>query len=145
MVNRMKKDKGRIVTVQIMSSQTGVDGEHHIMDSQETGRLFEREGVLYVLYEETGDMPVKNLLKIEKEPVRVHLKKSGAVSWGITFEEGTKEISDYHTPYGILQMKAETECVVLEQTGQKISLQLAYTLFIQEEEQAACRLEIKIF
>ncbi len=144
MVNRMKKDKGRIVTVKIMSSQTGVDGEHHVMDLQETGRLFEREGVLYVLYEESGDAPVKNLLKIEKEPVRIHLRKSGAVSWGITFEEGTKEISDYHTPYGILQMKAETKCVVLQQSEQKISLQLAYTLFIQEEEQAACRLKIEI-
>ncbi len=90
MVNRMKKDKGRIVTVKIMSRQTGVDGEHHVMDSQETGRLFEREGVLYVLYEESGDAPVKNLLKIEKEPVRIHLRKSGAFSWSINFEEGTK-------------------------------------------------------
>ena len=63
------------------------------MKTENKGRLSEREGVLYVLYEEKteeGEV-VKNLLKIEKELLRASLKKSGAVSWKMVFEQGKYE------------------------------------------------------
>ena len=116
------------------------------MKTENKGRLSERGGVLYVLYDEKteeGEV-VKNLLKIEKELLRASLKKSGAVSWKMVFEQGKYEKSEYQTPYGTLEIGAETKEVKAEKKEEKTSLQLVYTLFIQGEKQADCRLEIMI-
>lgn len=142
----MMKEKSRECRVCVTSHQVDTDGEEQIMKTESKGRLSGREGVLYVLYEEEaeGKAVIKNLLKIEKEPLRVSLKKSGAVSWKMIFEQGKHEKSEYHTPYGALEIGAETRTVKLEKREEKTSLQLAYALFIQGKKQADCRLEIEI-
>ncbi|MDE6949870.1 MAG: DUF1934 domain-containing protein, partial [Lachnospiraceae bacterium] len=77
-------------------------------------------------------------------PLRVSLKKSGAVSWKITFEQGKREVSEYGTPCGMLQIGADTKRITLKKEQKKTSLLLLYTLLIQGEKQADCRLEIEI-
>ena len=147
----MIKENGRDCRVCVRSEQRGADGEKQIMETKSEGRLSEREGVLYVLYtenmEETGSgtpAVVKNLLKIDRKTARVELKKSGAVSWKMCFEAGLRGRSEYGTPYGALEISAETKAVTVKKEQEKISLQLLYTLFIQGEKQADCRLEIEI-
>ena len=147
----MIDEKRKKCTVRVRSEQINGDGEKQIMETKSEGQLSERNGVLYVLYTESMDesgtgisAKVKNLLKIEKEPLRVSLTKSGAVSWKITFIQGEKDRAEYGTPYGSLEISADTKAVTLKRTGQKISLQLVYSLFIQGEKQADCRLEIDI-
>ncbi len=142
----MIKEKSRECRVWVTSHQVNTEGEKQVMKTENKGRLSEREGVLYVLYEEKteeGEV-VKNLLKIEKELLRASLKKSGAVSWKMVFEQGKYEKSEYQTPYGTLEIGAETKEVKAEKEEEKTSLQLVYTLFIQGEKQADCRLEIMI-
>lgn len=142
----MIKRKSRECRVCVTSHQVDTEGEEQIIKTENKGQLSEREGVLYVLYEEeTGEKAViKNLLKIEKEPLRVSLKKSGAVLWKMIFEQGKYERSEYQTPYGALEIGTGTRTVKLEKGEEKTSLQLAYALFIQGEKQADCRLEIEI-
>lgn len=156
----MIKEKRRECSVRVKSAQRNTDGETQIFETENKGQLSEREGVLYVLYEEnmeerqeeTGrkretapEMRIKNLLKIEEGPLRVSLKKSGAVSWKMTFEQGKRRESEYGTPYGMLKIGAETERVILTKGQEKTSLQLLYALFIQGEKQADCRLELEIY
>ena len=136
----MIKEKSRECRVWVTSHQVNTEGEKQVMKTENKGRLSEREGVLYVLYEEKteeGEV-VKNLL------LRASLKKSGAVSWKMVFEQGKYEKSEYQTPYGTLEIGAETKEVKAEKKEEKTSLQLVYTLFIQGEKQADCRLEIMI-
>lgn len=155
----MIREKRRECTVCVRSEQRSADGEIQTFETKSKGRLSGREGVLYVLYEEnleemqgeTGrekeaapKMQVKNLLKIEEQPLRVSLKRSGAVSWKMIFEQGKTGESEYGTPYGVLRIGTETERVVLKKEQEKTSLQLLYTLLIQGEKQADCRLEIEI-
>lgn len=142
----MIKRKSRECRVCVTSHQIDTEGEEQIIKTENKGQLSEREGVLYVLYEEEaeGKAAIKNLLKIEKEPLRVSLKKSGAVLWKMAFEQGKYEKSEYQTPYGALEIGAGTRTVKLEKGAEKTSLQLAYALFIQGEKQADCRLEIEI-
>lgn len=142
----MIKDKSRECIVCATSCQRDRKGEEQNIKTESKGRLSEKDGVLYVLYEESTDekQTVKNLLKIEKELCRISLKKSGAVSWKIVFEEGNRDRSEYETPYGALEIGVDTNAITLEESGQKISLQLAYALFIQGEKQADCRLELEI-
>lgn len=130
----------------VTSYQIDTEGERQIIEAKSKGQLSEREGVLYVLYEENTEdgQTIKNLLKIEKEPFRVSLKKSGAVSWKMIFEQGKKDKAEYETPYGALKIGAETKVVKVWREKEKTSLQLVYTLFIQGEKQADCRLEIEI-
>lgn len=135
----------------VKSEQRSVDGEKQVMQTKCEGRLSEREGVLYVLYtenvEESGtgtSEKVKNLLKIENRPVRVKLKKTGAVCWEMSFEQGKTGRAEYVTPYGALEIGVETKDVKLEKGQKKTSLQLMYVLFIQDEKQADCRLEIEV-
>ena len=148
----MLSEKSRECTVWVKSVQKNEEGETQIFETRNKGRLSGREGVLYVLYEENGEetqgsapvMSVKNLLKIEKDPLRASLKKSGAVSWRMTFEQGKGSEAAYETPYGTLRTGVWTTSVTLEMEQKKTSLQLLYTLFIQGEKQADCRLELEI-
>ncbi len=130
----------------ISSHHAGADGESQSMEIKSRGRLFKRGSVLSVLYEENekAGEQIKTLLKIEKEPLRVSIRKSGAVIWNAVFEEGKKDVSAYETPYGALEIEVETKTVNVRQTEQKTSLQLRYALLIQGEKQADCRLEIDI-
>lgn len=130
----------------ISSHQVGADGESQSMEIKSRGRLFKRGSVLSVLYEENEKVgeQIRTLLKIEEEPLRVSIRKSGAVIWNAVFEAGKKDISAYETPYGALELEVETKTVNVWQTKQKTSLQLAYALLIQGEKQADCRLELDI-
>lgn len=142
----MIKEKSRECRVYVTSHQVNTEGEKQTIKTESRGQLSGREGVLYVLYTENTEEEtvIKNLLKIEKEPLRVSLKKSGMVSWKMFFEKGRYEKSEYQTPYGTLKIGAETKEVKIEKRGEKTSLQLVYTLIIQGEKQADCRLEIEI-
>ncbi len=154
----MASEKIRECMVCVASYQIDAAGEEQTMKIKSKGQLTERDSVLYVLYEENMEegqekmgantLPdraaVKNLLKIETESVRVSLKKSGMVSWNIVFEQGKKKKSEYGTPYGSLEIGVETKGVRIRKDGKKTSLQLMYALFIQDEKQADCRLEIEI-
>lgn len=130
----------------VTSHQVNTEGEKQTIKTESKGQLSEREGVLYVLYTEKTEekTAVKNLLKIEKEPLRASLKKSGMICWHMIFEKGRYEKSEYQTPYGALEVGVETKEIKTEKREEKTSLQLAYTLFIQGEKQSACRLEIEI-
>ncbi len=163
----MKNINNRECTVRVISEQTGVDGEKQIIRTENKGRLYRREGALYVYYmenmEETqGAAETETLLKIEALnvpeiealgiahiPVRVTLKKSGAVFWEITFEQGMRAHAAYETPYGTLETSVETTevnyAVSFINGQEKTSLRLAYTLMIQGEKQADCRLEFEIY
>lgn len=151
----MVKGKSRECIVCVTSELKGVDGEMQVFERRSRGRLSVRERALYVIYEEPSKEPqekaetaaearVKNLIKIEKEPFRVSLKKSGAVCWRMVFEQGKRETAEYGTPYGMLLIGVETERLTLKKEQEKTSLQLIYTLYIQGEKQADCRLEITI-
>ena len=135
----------------VRSEQWGAEGEKQVIETKSEGRLSEREGVLYVLYTESAEQTeegaqtdVKNLLKIMEEPACVELRKSGAVSWKMRFAAGERCQSEYETPYGALEIGAETKYVRVKKEQKKTSLQLRYTLLIQGEKQADCRLEIEI-
>lgn len=145
----MTEERSRECTVCVRSEQRSADGEKQIFETRSEGRLSERGGVLYVLYTEKMEegqtaAEVKSLLKIEGEPACVRLKRSGAVSWNMLFEQGTRHVSEYRTPYGALSAGVETKIVTVEKGQEKTSLLLAYALFIQGEKQADCRLEIEI-
>ena len=117
----MINGKRRECTVRVRTEQVNAAGEKQIMETTNKGQLSEREEVLYVLYEEKteeGEV-VKNLLKIEKELLRASLKKSGAVSWKMVFEQGKYEKSEYQTPYGTLEIGAETKEVKAEKKEEK--------------------------
>lgn len=148
----MTKETGRDCIVCVRSEQRNVDGERQIIETKSRGRLSEMGEVLYVLYRESPDevqagasADVKNLLKVERRSARVELKKSGAVSWKMCFEQGKRVSAQYGTPYGFLEICVETKAVTVKTGQEKTSLQLIYTLFIQGEKQADCRLEIEIF
>lgn len=141
----MAGEKSRECTVFVRAEQTDRAGEEEKIETRCKGRLSMRGGVLYVLYEEImEETVVKNLLKIAEDPPRVSLKKSGGVSWDMHFEAGKSGRSEYRTPCGALEIGARTEDVTLRREQEKTSLQLRYTLFIQGEKQADCRLEIEV-
>lgn len=148
----MVKETGRDCIVCVRSEQRNADGEKQIIEVRSKGRLSEREGVLYVLYTENMDengtgesAEVRNLLKIEKRSGWAEIRKSGAVSWKMRFEQGRTGRQMYTTPFGALEICMETKSVSVITEQKKTSLQLIYALLIEGEKQADCRLEIEIF
>ncbi len=98
----MLRENKRNVTVITASVHRDQEGEQEYREIRAKGQLSEREGVLYVLYEEEmegAERPVKNFLKIEPSPLRVSIKKSGGVCWKAVFEKGMRHEADYRTPY----------------------------------------------
>lgn len=149
----------RKVRIKVESLQTDLEGNRQHMKTDSTGQLLEREGILFVLYQEKMegvDAPVKNLLKAE--PVerdtgeedeesgsyRIILEKTGGVSWMIIFEEGKRHESNYDTPYGPISMGVKTDTVSLQRSEEKICLNIGYTLFVQGKKQAACEIKIEM-
>lgn len=139
------REKSRECTVRVISEQTDRAGERQRIETTCKGRLSERGGVLYVLYEENMEgTAAKNLVKIVENPLYVGLKKSGEVSWDMHFEVGKSGRSEYVTPWGALEIGVQTKEVLLKREQEKTSLRLLYALFIQGERQADCRLEMEI-
>ena len=113
--------------------QPGGDWEE--IEITTTGTFYEKEASLYLLYEEVlGDdgkeeSICKNRLKIRKDPLEVTIVKSGAVASCLTFSEHGRDVSDYATPYGNLNLDIETKHIHFEQTDDMpVKLDIHYTM-----------------
>lgn len=113
--------------------QPGGDWEE--IEITTTGTLYEKESSLYLLYEEvlgddgTEGSICKNRLKIRQDPLEVTIVKSGAVASCLTFSEHGRDVSDYATPYGNLNLDIETKFIHFEQIEEMpVKLEIHYTM-----------------
>ena len=133
------------VVITIAGTQRDADGEMDSIEMMTAGRWYDKNGVRYIIYEDTeisGLEGTKTMLKLEAD--QVSLLRMGKVEYRQEFRLGQKSVSPYATPYGIMQMGIETRQLDLnmEETGGTIYI--VYDLEINGQWQSANTLSVKV-
>lgn len=104
------------VMLKIVGVHVREDIEEEQMELITEGRLQERNGVLYLTYEEsefTGLVGCKTRLRVEGDTVKMsRIGKDSGVSAAMNFEKGKKHVSLYNTPMGAVGMELVTNDLI---------------------------------
>ena len=110
------------------------------------GNYYNRNGTHYIKYqqydEESGRL-LDNLIKIKDETLEI--KKKGASSMQMFFKKNHRNVSYYDMEQGSLLMETRTQDVKIQQREQRIDVELAYDLFINEQYVSDSHIKIQIF
>lgn len=75
---------------------------------------------------------------------QVDLMKRGATNVHMTFEEGQKSTTMYHTPFGDMQVGILTNKVELKEEEDNITIEIHYGLDINFSHISECTIKIKV-
>lgn len=120
------------VMVGVKSIQRDADGEDTVIELISPGRYYEKNGVKYIMYNEsevTGMEGVKTTIKLY--PQSVVLLRSGGVTMRHQYVLGHTHEALYEMPVGSLHMAVKThelEIDVLDGTGQ---VHLGYDISVE--------------
>ena len=109
------------------------------------GQYYERNGSHYLMYEEPVEGStevIKNRIKFKEEEVQV--AKKGAVNTILTFTKNEKNMTNYATPFGNLVVGINTQGIVLDLKEDKMDIKVDYSLDINYEFLADCKISIEV-
>ena len=121
------------------------DAKDEGVETRSNAEYFERNGFHYVTYDEHMegvDAPVRNWLKFKEDYFEV--RKSGALSSQMTFEEGKIYMTKYSTPYGDMIMGVKTHKLNLIEKEDEISVEIRYDLETEQQLVARMQMQIKV-
>ena len=99
----------KAVLITVTSIQRDENGQDSTIELVSPGKYYERNGVGYLLYEEselTGLEGVTTLIKLY--PDYAVLVRMGKLKQRQTFKRGHRDETKYETPYGNLELTIET-------------------------------------
>ena len=109
------------------------------------GSYYKRNGKHYVKYDEPGDEEGDvnhNMLKISDD--EVELTSNGRTGHHMVFTAGQKNMTYYATPYGGINMGVDTYSLEVNESEDKISVDIRYGLEINLDYISQCRVGIEI-
>lgn len=133
------------VVITIVGTQRDAGGEVDSIEMMTAGRWYDKNGVRYIIYEDTnisGLEGTKTMLKLEAD--QVSLVRMGEVEYRQEFCLGKKSISPYATPYGTMQMSIETRQLDISLEAAGGSIYVVYDLEINGQWQSANTLSVKV-
>lgn len=135
--------KDVLVAIRGMQFDASQDGEK--IESIQRGEYYLKNDTHYIMYEEIVeglDTPIKNMIKFL--PGQMHLSKKGAINVQMDFVEKQKNLTDYRTPFGSIVIGLEASRVELTEEEKRMVLQVDYTLDVNYEYLADCKIHIDI-
>ena len=135
------------MTKDVLISITGVhtlDGDSGDVELITTGNYYEKNGVRYLLYDESMeglDQPVKNVVKIR--PDTMEIIKRGGVNVHMTFRRGVTVMASYVTPFGEVLVGITTERIRLEETDGTLCVRVEYILEINGQQVSRCHITLE--
>lgn len=132
------------VLVSISGMQFAMSEEGSDIQVVTLGEYYERNNSHFLLYEEVDEEgnTTKNIMKFR--PDLLELTKKGAANVHMLFEEGKKNLTNYSTMFGDILIGVDTRKILLAETEEKITVDVEYTLDINYEFLADCRIHIDI-
>ena len=135
------------MTKDILVSVTGIQfeiDEEEVIEVITSGNYYCKNGKHYILYEERDEQQgvTKNRIKIE--PNRVEMKKNGAITTNMIFEEGKENITYYNTGFGTLLVQVKTNSIVFLEQEDFIYVKILYSMDVNYAHVSDCRVEIKV-
>ncbi len=121
------------------------EGEGEPIETITPAEYYFRNGGHYLLYDELDEesgKSTKNILKFKDRTLE--LTKKGLINVHMVFEEQKKNVTNYGTPFGNILVGIDTSRVHLEQKENKISFYVEYTLDVNYEQIADCKIQVDI-
>lgn len=107
------------------------------------GKYYQRNGSHYLVYEEPVEGSRDTILnRIKFTDDEAQVTKKGAVNTMLSFRQNEKNMTNYATPYGNLIMGINTQQIDLNITDDKIKLNIEYSLDVNYEFLADCKISI---
>lgn len=110
-----------------------------------TANYYKKNDHHYIVYDEVTEGFVestKNIIKFnEKE---FDLTKKGLVNVHMIFEKNKKNVTSYATPYGDILIGIDAIEVNLEETDHKIRVNIDYSLEVNYEHLAECKITMDV-
>ena len=132
------------VQLTLIGRQRDPSGNETVTELYADAEFYERNGSLYILYEEKSEdgSLTKNVIKHKNN--LLELTKKGAVNTCMVFEPGREYITDYATPFGLLRLGLLTASVKSQHQKDYLEITADYTLTEQERVVSYCNIYIKI-
>ena len=133
------------VLITIKGLQVGPETDGEPIEMVVVGEYYFKNNKHYILYEEVTEGESKTTKnRMKAEPGYMELTKSGLVNVHMTFEENTKNITYYHTPYGSLAMGIEGKKVDIQEAENELNIFVEYGLEMNQEFVADCDISIQV-
>lgn len=135
------------VLIKIHARQRNKDHDEDMMDLLTEGKHYNKNGVIYLMYEETelsGVQGCVTSLKIDGDVIK--LKRYGVKSREMVFERGKRFSGLYETPMGFFEMELLTNRIEndLRNDGSLGTLEIEYDVSLKGLMESHNILEIKV-
>ena len=132
------------VRLTLIGRQRDPSGIETVTELSADAEFYERNGSLYILYEEKSEdgSLTKNVIKHKNN--LLELTKKGAVNTCMIFEPGREYITDYLTPFGLLRLGILTDSLKSQRQKDYLEITADYTLTEQERIISYCNIFINI-
>ncbi len=135
------------MTKNVLISVTGIQFE---IDEEEAieiitwGNYYCKNGKQYILYDEKDEhqATIKNRIKIDGNCIE--MRKNGAVTTNMVFEEGKKNISYYNTEFGTLLVEVEASSITILEREDMLYIKILYSMSVNYAHISDCKVEIKV-
>ncbi len=120
---------GNTVKLTVTGRQRDAFGEETITETKATAEYYNKEGTLYIFYEEIPEgtnSVIKNTIKLKNNVLE--LTKKGALNTRMVFDTAHDYLTDYRTPFGCLQMDIHTTAVTCGFLDELPQITAEYTL-----------------
>lgn len=134
--------------IKVIGTQRDEKGEENTIELLTEGVLYEKNGNIYIVYEETqisGMEGTTTTLKIEGTN-KVSMKRFGNTTAQFVFEEGKRFDSLYHTGYGNFKMELVTNhlTIQLNDLSKKGKIEIQYELTVSGLVETVNQLKIEV-
>ncbi len=136
----MNKD----VLISIKGLHFDVSNNSDNVEVIQAGQYYKRGGMHYLVYDEPmegSDQVIRNLLKFNETSLSVI--KKGPFAATMLFEEASKNMTNYSTPFGSVIVGLDTHNVSLSDDNDELKLNVNYSLDINYEFMADCNISIE--
>ena len=109
------------------------------------GKFYKKENCYYAVYKETEISGMEGTTTTFKiYPEKFSLLRMGTTTTTMNFEKGSKSMSLYNTPYGMLELEIETKELDINIDDNGGNVTLNYFLYITGQTPQQTLLKIKI-
>ncbi|MCR5356448.1 MAG: DUF1934 domain-containing protein [Lachnospiraceae bacterium] len=137
----MKKDV--LITISGIQSDEFRDADK--IEIITSGCYYKKNNKHYLLYDEIGegqDEVTKNVARFDTD--EFHISKSGYTNVNMSFEQNKRNITNYITPYGSMLVGVDASRIDVVENEENIQVDIAYSLDVNYEHLADCRLHMDI-
>lgn len=139
----------RDITLKIVGRQCFDNVEEDQMEFITDGKIYLKDGSIYVLYDESevsGMVGCKTTLKVTDNSVK--MRRLGQIGMGteLYFEEGKRFCSIYNTPYGPMDLEVLTDWIddKLDRESLSGSIDIKYQISLEGLAEGKNRLTIDV-